>query len=93
MASSIKERNTCDNKLASIHEHMEVIASCGKHVGVVDHMEGNLVKLTKSDPTSGGSHHFIPLEWVATVDQQLHLNKNSEEVFRDWKSDEPGCCA
>lgn len=45
-----------ENTTANIREHMEVIASCGKHVGVVDHVEGNSVKLTKSDPTAAGQH-------------------------------------
>jgi hypothetical protein len=82
-----------DKTTASIREHMEVIASCGKHVGVVDHLESNSVKLTKSDPKAAGKHHFIPLDWVASVDQHVHLNKNSEEVFRDWKAESAGCCA
>ena len=84
---------TSEKQTAKIREHMDVIASCGKHVGVVDHVEGNSVKLTKSDPTAAGNHHFIPLEWVATVDQHVHLNKNSEEVFRNWKAEHAGCCA
>jgi hypothetical protein len=72
---------------ANIRHHMPVIASCGKHVGVVDHVEGNSVKLTKGDPTAGGKHHFIPLVWVAKVDQSVHLNKNSDEVFQNWKAE------
>ena len=72
---------------------MEVISSCGKHVGVVDHVEGGSVKLTKSDPTAAGMHHFIPLDWIATVDQHVHLNKNSEEVFQNWKTESAACCA
>jgi hypothetical protein len=81
-----------ENSTANIREHMEVLASCGKHIGVVDCVEGNTVKLTKSDPTAGGRHHFIPLEWVATVDQHVHLNKNSEEVFQNWKAESSVCC-
>src|SRR6185369_16973840 len=32
---------------SDIREHMDVIASCGTKVGVVDHIEGGAVKLTK----------------------------------------------
>lgn len=81
----------CGSESSTIREHMEVIASCGKHVGVVDCIKGNTVKLTKNDPMGGGQHHFIPLEWVATVDQHVHLNKNSEEVFRNWKAESAVC--
>ena len=41
----------------SINEHMEVIGSDGAHVGTVDYLEGSdKIKLTKSDPKSGGQH-------------------------------------
>ncbi len=72
---------------ADIHERMNVIASCGKRVGIVDHIEGKSIKLTKNDSTAGGTHHLIPMDWVATVDKHIHLNKNSEEVFREWKAE------
>ena len=49
----------------SIKEKMEVLGSDGQHVGVVDHLDGtDKIKLTKSDPKSGGQHHIIPLAWV-----------------------------
>lgn len=72
---------------SNIREHMEVIASCGKHVGEVDHLDGNQIKMTKNDPAAGGKHHFIPMDWVERVDQHVHLKKNSEEVFKNWKTE------
>jgi Uncharacterized protein conserved in bacteria (DUF2171) len=36
-----------DAGIAGIKEHMDVIASCGKKVGVVDHVGGGAIKLTK----------------------------------------------
>ena len=72
---------------SEIREHMEVIASCGKHVGEVDHVDGNSIKMTKNDPAAGGKHHFIPMDWVERVDQHVHLKKNSEEVFKNWKTE------
>ena len=42
---------------SEIREHMEVIASCGKHVGEVDHVEGNTIKMTKNDPAAGGKQY------------------------------------
>jgi hypothetical protein len=72
---------------SNIHEHMEVLGSCGKHVGEVDCVEGNSIKMTKSDPAAGGKHHFIPTDWVDHVDQHVHLKKNSKEVFDNWKTE------
>jgi hypothetical protein len=67
-----------------IREHMDVMAADGRHVGTVDHMEGDSrIKLTKSD-SADGRHHLIPLDWVDHVDAHVHLNKNADEVRRQW---------
>ena len=76
--------------VSDIKERMDVIASCGKKVGVVDHVEGGAIKLTKND-SPDGQHHFIPSGWVDHVDTHVHLKKNSEETEREWKSDAIGC--
>lgn len=69
-----------------IREHMEVIGSDGKHVGTVDHLEGeDRIKLAKNDPAAGGKHHFIPVEWVDHVDKHVHLDKPSENVQKEWE--------
>jgi hypothetical protein len=74
-------------KAREIHHHMEVVGSDGAHVGTVDHMEGSKwIKLTKSDPESGGEHHLIPLKWVDHIDSQVHLNKASSEAMDQWQS-------
>ena len=69
----------------SIREHMEVIGADGVHIGTVDHLDGERIKLTRKD--SGGAgfggghehhHHFIPLALVATVEgQQVRLSANA----------------
>lgn len=70
-----------------IQNHMEVLGSDGEHVGIVDHLEGgDFIKLTKSDPAAGGKHHFIPLEWVENVDQQVHLNLKSDQAKKEWQN-------
>lgn len=71
-----------------IREHAEVIASCGSHVGIVDHLEGeDKIKLAKSDPKAGGVHHYIPLSWVDKIeDNKILLNKNKDEVTSSWQT-------
>src|SRR5674476_1238064 len=57
--------------MTEIKEHMEVIGADGVHVGTVDKVEGNRIKLTKADSGEGkhkGHHHFIDLSLVAEVD-------------------------
>jgi hypothetical protein len=68
---------------ADIKEHMEVYAACGNFVGKVDRVEGQRIKLTRSD-SADGQHHVIPISWVAKVHDHVHLSKDHEEVQRDW---------
>ena len=76
--------------VAAIKDRMNVIASCGKKVGVVDHVESGTIKLTKGD-SRDGQHHFIPVAWVDHVDSHVHLKKNSQETEQSWKSDAASC--
>ena len=69
-----------------IKEHMEVLGSDGQHVGTVDYLEGSSdIKLTKSDPKSGGQHHLIPLAGVDHVDKHVHLNRSSKDAQQQWR--------
>lgn len=55
-----------------VREHMAVVGSDGAHVGTVDKVEGDRIKLTRSD-ASDGQHHYIPLSSMARVDSSVHL--------------------
>ena len=82
-----------DVGVARIKERMDVIASCGKKVGVVDHVEGQCLKLTRND-SPDSQHHFIPVNWVEKVDNHVHLKKNSAETERGWAATKEACgCA
>ena len=70
---------------AHIKEHMEVVGSDGKHVGTVDHMEGNKLKLTKSDPAAGGKHHFLAADQIDHVEQgKVCLNVPAAQAMKMW---------
>ena len=74
-------------KAQDIKEHMEVLGSDGAHVGTVDHIDTmDRIKLTKSDPTSGGQHHIIPIGWIDHVDAHVHLNKPAKDVMKQWQA-------
>lgn len=56
---------------SGITEHMEIIGADGAHVGTVDRVEGDRIKLRKADSGSGrheGHHHFISTGLVADVE-------------------------
>jgi hypothetical protein len=79
-----------DRGVQAISSHMDVIASCGKKIGVVDGVEGNAIKLTRKD-SPDHQHHFVPLSWVQRVDNHVHLIKNSKETEMGWKSTSSDC--
>ena len=57
--------------MTEIKEHMEVIGADGVHVGTVDKVEGDRIKLTKKDSGEGshkGHHHYIDRGLVAGVE-------------------------
>jgi len=57
--------------MTEIKEHMEVIGADGVHVGTVDRLEGNRIKLTKKDSWEGshkGHHHYVDRKLVADVE-------------------------
>jgi hypothetical protein len=57
--------------MTGIKEHMEVIGADGVHVGTVDKVEGDRIKLTKKDSGEGshkGHHHYIDRGLVAGVE-------------------------
>jgi len=68
--------------LSQIKEHAEVIGADGVHVGTVDHVQGDRIKLTKKDSGEGshqGHHHYISGGLVAEVeDGTVRLSANAD---------------
>jgi hypothetical protein len=65
---------------SKIKQHMEVIGADGVHVGTVDRVDGNRIKLTKKDSGQGHQdhHHYIDLGLVADVEgQKVRLSANA----------------
>jgi len=57
--------------VSQIKEHMEVIGADGIHVGTIDHVDGDRLKLTKKDSGEGahkGHHHYISNGLIAGVE-------------------------
>jgi hypothetical protein len=59
--------------VSQIKEHAEVIGADGVHVGTVDHVDGNRIKLTKNDSPQtqdgqGAKHHYLPIGLIAEVE-------------------------
>lgn len=85
---------------SDISEHMEVIGADGVHIGTVDRVEGERIKLTKKDSgadiegAEGGRHsdhhHYIPIGLVAEVEgDRVRLSANAD-VAVTFEEEESG---
>lgn len=67
-----------------IKPHMPVVCSENGQFATVDHVEGtDLIKLTKDDQ---GQHHYIPLAWVTSVDDKVHVDRPGDQAMREWST-------
>lgn len=67
--------------ISTIKEHSEVIGADGVHVGTVDSVEGDRIKLIRQDSGEGshrGHHHYISLALVSGIeDNRVRLSANA----------------
>jgi hypothetical protein len=76
-----------------IREHMEVIGADGVHIGTVDKVEGNRIKLIRADSGVGHEehHHFIPSGLVAEVEgDKVRLTARGDVVADLFEQEESG---
>ena len=76
-----------------IREHMEVIGADGAHVGTVDRVEGDRIKLTRPDSGMGHEqhHHFIPKGLVAEIEgHRVRLTARGDVVADLFEQEEGG---
>ena len=66
--------------ISQVREHMDVIGADGVHIGTVDKVEGDRIKLTKQDSGShSGHHHYISGGLVAGIEgNQVRLSANGD---------------
>jgi hypothetical protein len=79
--------------LSQIREHAEVIGADGVHVGTVDKVEGDRIKLTKADSGRGhhkGHHHFISTGLVATIEDGVVRLSANGDVAVTFEEEEKG---
>ena len=81
--------------LDGIREHMEVIGADGVHLGTVDRVEGDRIKLIRADSGLAHQehHHFIPKGLVAAVEgDKIRLTANADvaaDLFEEEQSGDP----
>lgn len=70
-----------------IKPHMLVVSSEDGEFATVDQVDDRgAIKLAKDDD---GQHHYIPLEWVTSVDDRVHIDRSRDEAMREWSTTPP----
>ncbi len=76
-----------------IREHMEVIGADGVHIGTVDRVEENRIKLIRADSGIGHEehHHYLPRGLVAEVEgNKVRLTARGDVVADLFEQEESG---
>jgi hypothetical protein len=83
--------------VSQIKEHLPVYAersgglegASEVHIGNVDRVEGNYIKLTKKSAPDG-QHHWFPIEWIREVnDVAVFLHKSVDEALAEMTDQQP----
>lgn len=77
----------------NIREHMEVIGADGVHIGTVDRVENDRIKLIRADSgvAHEDHHHFIPRGLVAEVEgDKVRLTARGDVVADLFEQEESG---
>jgi hypothetical protein len=69
-----------------IRPHMLVICADDVELATV----GRLVGLSTIElADQSGAHHYIPLTWVTSVDDNVHIDRTGERALHEWSSQPP----
>lgn len=65
-----------------IKPHMPVVCSQNGQFATVDHVEQASVAVDDD----AGAVHFIPFQWITSVDDKVHIDRPGKRAMREWKS-------
>jgi hypothetical protein len=78
--------------ISQVKEHMKVIGADGVHVGVVDNVEGDRIKLTKASNPPGrhaDHHHYLSKGLIATIEgDTVRLSANGDVATTLFEEEE-----
>jgi hypothetical protein len=67
----------------AIRERMEVVDVSGYHVGFVEAVEADTIRLMRDDPNPDATHRRFPLAWVEHVGQTVRLDRDRDQVVHN----------
>jgi hypothetical protein len=91
--SAREQQETVMSGFEDVREHMEVIGADGVHIGTVDRVEENRIKLIRADSGVGHQehHHFLPRGLIAEVEgDTVRLTARGDVVADLFEQEESG---
>lgn len=78
--------------ISQVTEHMDIIGADGVHIGTVDQVEGNRIKMTKADSGSHGDHHhYLSEGLIAGIEgNQVRLSATGASAMLLEEEDDGG---
>lgn len=74
--------------LHDLREGQKVVGSDRGHVGTIDGISGQLIKLKKNDPASGGTHHYLDVKLIKEVSpNEVVLSVPTAEAMERWSEE------
>ncbi len=71
--------------MSQIRECMELIGRDGQHVGFVNRVEGDQIKLAREDPAAGGRHDYVPVGQVDAI--VVRLAQPADQARQQWEAE------
>jgi hypothetical protein len=69
---------------SQIKPNAPVVCSNSRQFGIVDRVESaDTIKLAKDDK---GQSHYIPMSWVKSVDDKVHIDRPGDQAMREWST-------
>jgi len=56
-------------------------------------MEPSIDRAIKLAKDKSGQHHYIPLSWVSSVDDKIHIDRPGDQAMREWSTTPPNAKA
>ena len=67
------------------HVQMSVLSKDKKVVGKVESLGGSFVRARDNT----GRSHWIPLQWIEQIGDDLLLDRSEEQLKKQWRDDPP----
>jgi len=78
-----------DTARALIKPHMAIVCSNDKKFATVTGVGTNAIQVSGDADRGGAKAHFIPLTWITSVDDRVHIDRPGDQAMNEWLDSDP----